>query len=55
MIDIVRGRLYLVEVDVVMAGVVGLRPAVDGVVAPPAAAIVVRTLVLDVGNAPAGR
>ena len=38
-----------------MAGMVGLRPAVDCEVPPPAAAIVVRALVLDVGDAPTNR
>ena len=38
-----------------MAGVVGLRSAIDCEVPPPAAAVVVRALVLDVGDAPANR
>ena len=43
----------LVEGDVVLAGVEGLCLAVDIEVPPPAAGVVMRTVILDVGNAPA--
>ena len=46
-------QVHLVELNVVFAGVVGLAPAIDSVVTPPAAAIVMGALILDVGNAPA--
>ena len=44
---------HLVKLNVVFAGVVGLRPAIDLVVTPPAATVVMSALVLDVSNAPA--
>lgn len=46
-------RTCLVEGDVVLAGVEGLRLAVDIEVAPPAAGVVMRTVIPDVGDAPA--
>jgi hypothetical protein len=48
----VRKR-HLVKLNVVFARVEGLCLAIDAIVPPPAAAIVVRTFILDVGNAPA--
>ena len=47
------GGAHLVELDVVLAGVEGLTLAVDVEVSAPAAGIVVRAIVPDVGDAPA--
>lgn len=47
------GGAHLVELDVVLAGVEGLALAIDVKVPAPAAGIVMRAIVPDVGDAPA--